>query len=158
MTSLVTSLAASRHRVHLGYLAALGAAFSYGAASLVARKIVDDYSSPMVGTAFSLLFGTMIVAALFHRDAVADAIVTPRRVWLFAVLAGCAATWGVSFWFLALNRAPVVLVAPLAGTHPLVAMVLTHIFLQRLERVTWHAVLGTLMIVGGVVFIAVGKG
>ncbi len=147
----------ARRRVMLGYLAALGAALSYGSVTLVARKIVDDYSSPIVGTAFSMVFGTVIVAGLFHRHVIADAPGTPMRAWLFVALAGCAATWGVSFWFLALSRAPIVLVAPLAGVHPLVAIALTHFFLQRLEKVTWRTVVGALMLVGGVALIAVGR-
>ena len=49
-----------------------------------------------------------------------------------------------------------VLVAPVAGAHPLVAIVLTHIFLQRLERVTVRTVLGALLVLGGIVLIALG--
>ena len=140
----------------LGYLAALGAAISYGVVSLVARKIVTDYSSPMVGTAFSMMFGTIIVAGLFHRDAMTDAATAPRKAWVYVALAGCASTWGVSFWFLAFNEAPVVLVAPAAGTHPLIAILLSHIFLQRLERVTLRTMLGAVFVVGGVAMVAVG--
>ena len=145
-----------RRQVMLGYLAALGAAISYAVVSLIARKIVTDYSSPMVGTAFSMMFGTMIVAGMFHRHAMNDVASTPRKAWVYVALAGCASTWGVSFWFLAFNEAPVVLVAPAAGTHPLVAIVLAHLFLQRLERVTWRIVLGAMLVVGGLAMVAVG--
>ena len=117
----MTLVESNQRRLVLGYTAALGAAFSYGAVSIVARKIVEDYASPMVGTAFSLLFGTLILGAIFHRHVAADAVVAPQRAWLMLALAGCAATWGVSFWFLAFSEAPVVLVAPVAGAHPLVA-------------------------------------
>ena len=143
-------------RLLLGYLAAVGAAVSYGAVSLVARKIGTEYSPPLVGAAFSMLFGTMIVALLFHGHVTTDAVHAPRRACVMVGLAGCAGTWGVSFWFLALSEAPVVLVAPLAGTHPLISVVLAHLFLQRLERVTWRTALGALLVVGGVVVIALG--
>ncbi|MDP6402283.1 MAG: DMT family transporter [SAR202 cluster bacterium] len=147
-----------RSRMALGYIASLGSALSYGSVTLVARKITDDYASPVVGTAFSMLFGTLIMAVLFHRHAIADAPGAPRRAWLFVALAGCSATWGVSFWFLALSRAPVVLVSPLAGTYPLVAIALTHVFLQKLEKVTWRTVVGAMFAVAGVALIAVGRG
>ena len=65
--------ASLRNPAILGSVAALAAAFCYGAGALVARKVVSDFASPMVGTAFSMLFGTLIVAALFHRH------VAPRR-------------------------------------------------------------------------------
>ena len=142
--------------VLLGYLAGLGAAFCYAASNLIARKIVSDYSSPTVGTALSMSFGTVILSVLFYRHVVRDALTAPRRAWVFVALAGCAATWGVSFLFLAVSQAPVVLVAPLTGTSPLIAIVLTHFFLQRLERVTWRTVVGALLVVTGVVLIALG--
>ena len=145
-----------RRKLYLGYLAALGAAACYGSVALVGAKIVRDYAPPMVGSAFSLLFGTMIVAVLFHRHVIADYKYIPRRGWIFISLAGLAATWGVSFWFLALNNAPVVLVTPVAATSPLMAMLIAHIFLQRLERVTLRTVFGALMVVGGVALIAFG--
>ena len=144
-------------RLHLGYLASIGAALSYGAAALVGRKIVTGYASPMVGTAFSLVFGTLIVVALFHRDALSDFGVASRRAWTHMILAGLTGAWGIAFYFLALNEAPVVLVAPLAGTYPLVAILLTHVFLQRIERVTWHSVLGAFLVVVGVVLFTVGR-
>ena len=152
----MTQVATTRRRLLLGYSAALAAAFCYGSVALVAQKIVDDYSSPMVGTAFSMLLGTMIVGALFHRHALADLPIAPRRAWVYVALAGCAGTWGVSFWFLAFTRAPVVLVAPLVGTSPLVSILLTHLFLQRLERITLRVVLGALLVLVGVALIAVG--
>ena len=148
---------ATRRRLLLGYLAALGAAASYGSVTLVARKIVTDYSSPLVATAFSLVFGTLMVGALFHRDVIDDAPRTPVRAWLLVAAAGCASTWGVTFWFLALDRAPVVLVAPLAGTHPLVSIVLGYLFLRRVEHLTWRSVVGALLVVIGVALVAVGR-
>ena len=143
-------------RLALGYIFALSAAFCYGSSALIARKIVTDYSSPMVATAFSLTMGTIIIAALFHRHMLSDAARAPRQAWIWVGLSGGAATWGVSFLFLGLTYAPVVSVSPLIGTSPLVSILLTHIFLQRLERVTRRTVLGALMVVGGVVLIAVG--
>ena len=153
----MTTGTATESRVVLGYAAALGAAFCYGAAAVIAGKIVDDYSSPMVGAAFSLLFGTLIIAFLFGKTAVADIAAAPRRALGLIGLAGVAATWGVSFWFLALDKAPVVLVAPLTGTHPLWSIALAHLFLQRMDRVTWRTAMGALMLVAGIALIADGR-
>ena len=151
------AVSAAPRRLVVGYLAALGAAFAYGVAALVARKILDDYSSPLVGTAFSMMFGTAIMAVLFHGHALSDSIQAPRRAWLLVALAGCASTWGVTFWFLALNEAPVVLVAPLAGCSPLVTIALAHIFLRRIERLSWRTVMGAALVVAGVAVIAIGR-
>ena len=150
-------VATIRNRVFLGYLSSLGAAICYGSVAVVGRKIVTDFAPPMVATSFSMMFGTAVVATMFHGRLVADLATAPRRAWLFAGLAGCTSAWGVSFWYLALNEAPVVLVAPLTGISPLVAIVLTYLFLQRLERVTWRTLSGALLVVGGVVLVTVGN-
>jgi drug/metabolite transporter (DMT)-like permease len=144
-------------RVMLGYAASLGAAACYGSVALVGRKIVGDYAPAMVATAFSMSLGTAMVAALFFRDLKTDLTTAPRRAWVMVALAGIAAAWGVSFWFLALEEAPVVLVAPLVGVSPLVSIVLTHFFLQRLEKVTMRTVFGALMVVGGVALVTLGN-
>ena len=101
-------------RVLLGATSSLGAAVCYGASSLIARRIVSDYAPPLVGTAFSLLFGTLVLALFAHRHLIEDASRgVPRRTWVFLSLAGLAASWGVGSMFMALKRAPVVLVAPI---------------------------------------------
>ena len=146
----------ARRRVLLGYVAGVGAAACYGSITLVAKKIVTDYAPPLVGTAFSMLFGAIILGILVHRHAIVDLPLAPRQAWLMVALAGCASTWGVTFWFLALNESPVVLVAPLVGASPLVSIVLTYLFLQRLEKVTWRTVIGALMVVAGVALVVFG--
>ena len=146
----------AQRQLLLGYLAALGAAFCYGSVTLVGRKIVTEFAPPMVGTAFSMLFGTIILGLLVHRHAIVDVPRATRRGLLMVGLAGLASTFGVSFWFLALNESRVVLVAPLVGTSPLLSIALTHFFLQRLERVTWRTVSGAVLVVFGAALVVIG--
>ena len=148
-----------RNQLMLGYASALGAAASYGGLTVIGRMVVTDHGvTPVVATAVSMVFGLVILTAMFHRHAAEDAATAPRRAWLWVTLAGVSGTWGVGFWYFALSKAPVVLVAPLAGTHPLVSILAAHLFLQRLERVTWRTVAGAAMVVAGVVLITVGRG
>lgn len=157
MTTRVTGQAVGR-RIWLGYLAALGAAMSYGTVAVVARKIVTEFAPPVVGTAFSLMFGMIIIAVIFRRQAIEDyARRPPRRGWLYVALAGLAATWGVGFWFMALSEAPVVLVVPVTSTFPLMAIVMTQVFLRRLERVTPRTIIGALLVLLGVTLIVLGR-
>lgn len=153
----MTQLDVPRRDLLLGYGASLLAAIAYGSVAVVGRKIVNDFAPPLVATSFSLIFGTIIVFALFHRQFAIDiALKPPKRAWLFVAMAGGSATWGVTFWFFALNEAPVVLVAPLAGTYPLIAVILARIFLKRLERVTWRMFAGAALVVGGAILITFG--
>ena len=116
-----------------------------------------DIAPPLVANTFSMILGTLVLFAIFQGQIRADYKVRPsRKGWLFVALAGCASTWGVTFWFLALGKAPAILVAPLAGTSPLFALVMTLIFLRGVERVTMRTFIGTLMVIIGVALITLG--
>ena len=106
----------------------------------------------------SLMFGLAIMSAVFYRDAISDLPMAPRREWGSIALSGLASAWGVSFMFLALSRASVVLVSPLVSTYPLVSILLTHLFLKRLERVTMPTVVGGVLVAAGVALVAFGRG
>ena len=153
----MTQISVPKRELLAGYGASLLAAIAYGSVAVIGRKVVSDYAPPLVATSFSLIFGTLIVLALFHRQFASDiAARATRRAWLFVAVAGGSATWGVTFWYLALNEAPVVLVAPLAGTYPMIAVVLARIFLQRLEKVTLQTFAGAALVVGGAILITLG--
>lgn len=141
----------------IGYGAALAAAACYGTLAVLGRKIVSDIAPPMVATAFSMIFGMLIVGFVFQSQIRRDYAARPStKGWLFIALAGGAATWGVSFWFMALSVAPAVLVAPVAGTHPLFAVLLALVFLRGIERVTWRTIAGTILVIIGVILITFG--
>ena len=146
-----------RRRVRLGSGAALASAFSYAAGAVVSSRIVVDFASPMVVSAFSLTFGTVIMAALFNRQAYGDMVRASRKAWLHMALAGVTGAWGVAFFNLALSDSPVVLVAPVSGAYPLISILLTYIFLKRLEKVSVRTVLGALLVVAGVALVTMGR-
>ena len=73
---------------------------------------------------------------------------------MWVLLAGVSGAWGVTFWFIALNNGPIVIVAPISATFPLVSLVLTFVFLKKIERLTFRIVLGSVFVVLGVVIIA----
>ncbi|MEK7847492.1 MAG: EamA family transporter, partial [Chloroflexota bacterium] len=80
----------------------------------------------------------------------------PRGIVLFAG-AGVAAGVGVTALYAGLKWAPVVVVSPVSAAHPLFAIALTHLFLQRWEKVTWRILTGVLLVVGGVVMITISQ-
>ena len=148
---------ADRRRTLWGYAASLGAVVGYGAAAVASRVLVDGHTTPLVASTYSLVFGTAMVAVLFHRGAGNALATADRRGWLFFSLSGVASAWGVGFLFYALQEAPVAIVSPISGAYPLVAIVLTHLFLQRLERVTARTVLGAILVVAGVTIITIAE-
>lgn len=94
--------------------------------------------------------------ALVHRD-IRPNVHFPRRYFGFMMAVVVVSGSAITFLTLAVNRAPVAVVTPLASLNPLVTLTLAHLFLQRLERVTVRVVGGTAMAVVGVVLVVVGS-
>ena len=156
MNATSTKMTDSRRSLW-GYGCSLGAAVGYGIAAAASRVLVDGHSTPLVASAYSLIFGTAMVAILFHRGAASALMAADPRGWLYMSLSGVASAWGVAFLFYALQEAPVVMIAPISSSYPLVAIVLTHLFLQRLERVTARTVIGAILVVAGVAVITANQ-
>ena len=152
MNATSTKMTDSRRSLW-GYGCSLGAAVGYGIAAAASRVLVDGHTTPLVASAYSLIFGTAMVALLFHRGAASALMAADPRGWLYMSMSGVASAWGVAFLFYALQEAPVVMIAPISSSYPLVAIVLTHLFLQRLEKVTARTVAGAIMVVAGVAVI-----
>ncbi len=154
----------------LGYLAAACAAVAYGTVPLLGRIAVtgeagnipligrfasDAPTLPLVSATYTMLIG-FIVMGLFASPSIPGALRAPRRSLLFVALGGLAMSTGVSLLYLALSRAPVVVVSPVFALNAFVALVLAHFFLQRLERITPPLVVGTFFVVAGVIAVILG--
>ena len=138
-----------------GYLFALGAGASYGLAQVLTRQGVTEYTTPLAGVTVSLFFGMVGMILLIAKD-LRTAFFSgnfPRGVLLFT-LAGLAGSGGVLINYIALSVAPIVVVSPVLGVNPLVTLVLAAIFLRGLERVTRRLVIGSGLVVVGVVCIS----
>ena len=140
-----------------GYGLSLGAACGYGVGTYLALVAVRDYAPPLVASSYALLFGLIIMTGLFHRSAFGDVRLVPARGWVVVSLAGLAGAFGVVLLFWALTEAPVVVVSPITGINPLVAILLAHVFLQRLEHVTKRTIVGGILVVAGVALVAIGR-
>ena len=120
----------------LGYLSALVAAMAYGVTQVLGKKLVTDFANPLVTATFTVLFGTLILSMFVGRQMPGEVKAAPRRSLLFIVLAGITSSAGLALMYAALTRAPVVVVSPIASLNPLMAIVLAHLFLKRMERIT----------------------
>ena len=145
-----------RRQILLGSFISLGAAICFGSSQLIEKMLVTSYAPPLVTASFTLFFGMATLGVLAHRGVVQD-LRNPKGGLLFTALAGLAGACGVMFNLLALSQAPVIVVAPIGGLNPLISLLLAHLFLQRLERVTWRILLGAMLVVAGVTLITVGS-
>jgi drug/metabolite transporter (DMT)-like permease len=69
--------------------------------------------------------------------------------------AGLANTVFLVSYYLALEVSPVVLVVPVMQTSPLFVIVISVLFFQRIERVTWRLASGAVVVVAGAVVVSV---
>lgn len=143
----------------VGYLLAFGAACCYGTTNVVVRALTLDYTSPLVVSTISLLFGMLLVAPVAAKQAMA-AIPVARQspgFLMYAGLSGLAAATGVNCTYFALQQAEVVVVAPIVSANPLFTLILASLFLSAQENVNRWLVLGTIITVGGVALVVLGS-
>ena len=136
--------------IWLGYLFALGAAFSYGTSQVVAKNIVETIH-PLVAASFGLLFGAIIMSIFASREIKS----APKSIgpYIKASFAGLFSSAGIVFMFLALNTSPLVVVSPILAINPIFAIILSSIFINRLEKITIRLVLGAVCISAGVILV-----
>ncbi len=140
----------------LGFPMALAAGLCYGITNVIGKKVVDEYSHPLVVSAYALMFGMAIMLVLAHTD-VPRAVKGARGSLLPILLAGACSGAGVTSTYFALSRTDVVVAAPIISGSPLITLILAHLLLRRLERITWQLVLGTSMIIVGVILVVLGR-
>ncbi|MBM2832182.1 MAG: protein of unknown function transrane [Dehalococcoidia bacterium] len=151
---LVTSSGGGDKQVRKrGYIFALLAALCWSISSLLIRKGVTTFASPLAGTPISLLVGYLV---LFPRQGLSTAFQARRKLWLLLAAGSCSGLGSLLFYS-AMSFAPVVVVSPLGNMAPLIAITGSHLFLRRLEKVTLRLVLGALLVLAGAATITIGR-
>lgn len=141
----------------IGRVFGIGAALAYGISSVLIRRGVVDLAPPMVGAAVALLSGTIALSIIGTRNLGEANLMQNRRAIGFLLIAGVAAGLGIMASFFALSMAPVVIVSPLQSISPLFALLWSYLFLGHLERITPKLVLGSVLVVLGVVLVTISK-
>lgn len=143
-------------RTHIiGYLLATAASISYGASLVLAKQVVEEVPA-LVGASIGMVFGMLVLGAISAKDMKRD-IGAPRRAFVWAGLSGLAAGGGIALMFLAMSKAPVVVVAPMIAVNPLTAILFGQIFIRNIERLTPRILAGALLVVVGVIIISLGR-
>ena len=129
-----------------------------GGASVLGKQAVDVYEAPLTIAALGMLAAMFIVIPVVGTIAARSPAVRgyDRRSMGFVVLSGLSTTVSIVTQLFALERADVVIVAPILATFPLWTLLLSHIFIARLERITLRLTAGTIATVAGVVAVVIG--
>ncbi len=139
-----------------GILCSLGGATAYAAGHNIARHVVTSSAPAPVTATYTLFFG-MTILAVISLPRLGNLVDVPRAAVLTMATSGILSSLAIFFMYTALSKAPVTLASPLVALYPLIAMTLTQIFLQRLERITTGMIVGALMVAIGVTFVIVGR-
>ena len=141
-----------------GYSAGLMAGAATGASTVLAKQAVSVYDSPLAITTIGMLAATLIVVPAVGIIAARNPAVREFE-WKFmglVALSGLSTTVSIVTQIFAVQRADVVIVAPILATFPLWTLLLSHLFISRLEQITARLTIGTFVTVAGVVAVAVG--
>ena len=123
---------------------------------MIHRKQFILAAFALLVTSVSLLLGISLLTPLIAPRTVREtrAATDRRRNLTFVALAGLAAGIGVNSLYFALLHGDVVIVTPIVSIAPLVTVLMAHLLMARLERVTLRLAGGTFMAVVGVVMVS----
>ncbi len=141
----------------VGYIFAIASALSYGSSQALTRRGVSELTTPLVGATVSLLAGLLVLFLMNLRGIRPADLKIPPRAALFMALSGLCASSGIAINYFALTKAPLVIVAPVVSTNTLIAILFTHLFLRRLERITLRTVIGAVFVVVGVAIMSISR-
>ena len=140
----------------LGYLLAIGGSATFASRDVISRHVVADLIDPLVATGLALAVGAVILTIVLHRQVATSLKTDPKNYLLICALAGIFQGIAVASLFQALSRAPVTVVSPIYAFNPVFTLILSHIFLKRLEAVDLLLATGTMISVGGVILVILG--
>ena len=145
-------------RYLIGCLSGLVAGAATGGSTVLAKQAVGVHDSPLAITALGMLAAMFIVipivVCIANRNP--DVRAFDWKSMAFVGISGLSTTVSIVAQLFAVQRADVVIVAPILATFPLWTLLLSHIFISRLEQITLRLTIGTVVAVVGVVAVAVG--
>lgn len=111
-------------------------------------------NEPLLGACIGMIASSVVYLIYFFlTEQMRDLATLPRWVSVYFVFAGLCSTLGVFSFFAAHQYIPAAVVAPLTAAAPLVTMTLSHFTLKGVERISTADVVGTILIIGGVVLL-----
>lgn len=129
----------------------LGALLFFSLDSVVAKIGLLEGTPVLAGLSlkFAVALSMMSGYFLFHNESLLKPFTVKERSLYF--WAGIVGSLAMGFYYLALSLARVVVVLPFIGFTPLFVLTLTYLYLQKLEKITIPIILGTVLVVGGIV-------
>lgn len=148
-------LTRARHRVGLAVLFPIGAGLAFGGADITTKEAMTLFPHPAAGAAIAIFASCVVWGALLGLSPGLRAQTTfgPGKRWF--VLHGALAALAIMCSYAALERGDVSVVSPIIASQPCWVLLLSALFLRRIETVTPRAIAGSLLVVAGAVLVSV---
>ena len=145
-------------RYLFGYLVGLVSGASMGAGAVPAKQSIGINDSPLVITSLSMLVAQGILLPPTGVAAARDTAVRAfdRKSMGFIGQRSLSTVTTITSQFFAVQRADVVVVAPRLAAFPLWTLLLSHLFIVRLEAIALRPVIGAVLAVTGVMAVSLG--
>ena len=145
-------------RYLVGCLAGLTAGAATGGSTVLAKQAVGVYDSPLVITALGMLAAMFVVVPVVASIAARNPAVRTFdwKSMGFVGISGLSTTVSIVAQLFAVQRADVLIVAPILATFPLWTLLLSHVFIARLEQITLRLTAGAFVTVAGVIAVVLG--
>ncbi|MQG18677.1 MAG: DMT family transporter [SAR202 cluster bacterium] len=145
-----------QNKVIIGYILAFMSAIGYGTGTVVTKHVINIFPNPILVSSISLIIGTAIISIFYIKNLIQDlSNETPIKELSNAIFAGISSALGVNSLFIGLKFVPVSVASPVANTFPLVTIIIMKIFYGKLEKISLETILGSLLIVSGIIIITI---
>lgn len=146
----------TRRDAIIGTTFGIGAGLAYGISWVLIRQGVSGMAPPLVGAAIGVFSGTLGLLVT-GGSGIKSGVVNHKKAVVLMFCAGLAAAGGTISSYFALSKAPVVIIGPIQSMHPLFTLLWSWMFLGQMERITPRLVLGSMLVVSGVVLITLSR-
>ncbi len=136
-------------------LIALGSAVFFSISHMLRKLGVGVSPNPFLGISIMSIAGGVFlyISGQYLPRGLRPSLMV-KKAWVTYSIGGLLNTLSVLLHLYGLHFGDLTIVIPLAATAPLWALLLTAIFLRKLERITWPILLGTVAVVVGGALVA----
>ena len=134
----------------------IAAAICFGFEPNFARIGVLEGTPPQVGVSIKVLVALVGFSLYFlwkKKLPKIGNVIQEWRLFKWYILTGLANTSMMVFYYEAIARAPVTFVAPILQTSPLFVVIMSYIWIQDIERISWRLIVGVLVMIGAAIMI-----
>lgn len=133
----------------------LSASFCYSSSNITRKEGLKIVNVPFLAAAVTSSFSALYLFLYLLLTRRTQLIKVVRSSWTFFIFSGLVNSFAWISSFQALNIGEASIVSTILGTQPIIAIILSSIFLKKTEAITMSKILGASLVVLGVALISI---